>query len=235
MVDVSIITSYIDLILSFIFDHIGAIVAILIVFMGIRSSQRKKRRAQEESDGETPRKKSLREIMAEMEAELNKSADDQDLETEMEIEEDEETEGPPVRPYGEGGSLDSPWQQQETASKRQDTPWSMQESAPEGPVREPEKPLVFPSATLPKQAAATVFASASFGEHAALQGSLPLTRSADMRTEAPPMEVQGDSEESGGNCYFRKKKLNPEAMVDAVVMAEILAKPKALRRAGQRI
>ncbi len=234
MVDVSIITSYIDIILSFIFDHIGIIAGLFIVFMGIRSSQKKKRRAQAENNGETPRPKSLREIMAEMETELNKTDDD-----EIEIEEDIEKEAEPVaeepvsRPYGEEGSLDFPRQQREMASKRKDTPWSMQEPTPEGGGKERVTPPVFPSATAPKQPAVTVFAS--FGENAAAQSSLPLTKSVVMRTEAPPLEVHKDPEEAGGNCRFRKKKLNREDMIDAVVMAEILAKPKALRRTGQRL
>lgn len=229
MVDVSIITSYIDIILAFVFDHIGAIAAIFIVFLGIRSSQKRKRRAQEESDGETPRKKTLRDIMAEMEAELNKTADDYEAEPEAEAE--PEGEGPPIRPYGEQSIPDSPWQQWETTVKRQDAPWSLDEPEPEGPGKNLQKPLIFPAAAAQEPAAD--FAAPSFMEAAPAQSDI-LTGTVDLRTEALPMEVEGVGDEAG-DCRFRKKNLDPETMVDAVVMAEILAKPRALRRAGQRL
>ena len=216
MFDVSVITSYIDIILSYIFDHIGVVAGILIVLMGIRSSQKKKRRAQAENNGETPKAKSLREIMAEMETELNKS-DDND-EVDVDIEEEAEEVEPASRPYGERGSMDSPWQQKETVSKRTDAPWARQEPAPEGPGAERVKPPVLSG----------IAVSAPFGEN-------PLPKGIHMPIEAPPMEVQRDAEECGCNGYFRKKKFNRGELVDAVVMAEILAKPKGLRKAGQRL
>ncbi len=216
MFDVSVITSYIDIILSYIFDHIGIAVGILIVLLSIRSSRKKKRRAQAENNGETPKAKSLREIMAEMETELNK-ADDND-EVDVDIEEEAKEAEPTARPYGEQGSMDSPWQQRETTSKRTDTPWASQAPAPEGPGAERLKPPALPG----------IAASAPFGEN-------PLPKGIHMPIEAPPMEVQRDAEECGGNGYFRKKKFNRGELIDAVVMAEILAKPKSLRKAGQRL
>lgn len=222
MFDASAITSYINIILSFIFDNIGFVIGILIVLFSIRSSLRKKRRAEAENDGETQRKKSLREIMAEIESELNKDEEDNAP----------AEEGPAARPYDEPEPKVSPWQQREKP-KRKDTPWTSMEPAPEGPGEERVKPSVFDTAAAPQQPSVTF--STFVGENSASQHQEPLPEIIDIRIAAPPMEVQEDADECATNGYFRKKKIGPGEMIDAVVMAEILAKPKALRKAGERL
>lgn len=218
MFDVSAITSYINIILSFIFDNIAIIIAVLIVLFSIRSSRRKKRRAEAESRGEVPEKKSFLERMAEMEAELNQeNADDA-----------EETVPPhPYRSAEERGRDIPTWQKQ--PPKRKVSPWDSPEPAPEGPGNDRVKPSIPESSNASWKEVASV--SAYYGENSATQSKIPMPESIDIRVEAPPLAViQLDDDEGEIYGFSLKGKLNRREMADAVVMAEILAKPKALRR-----
>jgi hypothetical protein len=221
MFDVSAITSYIDIIVSFITENTGVFIGILIVIFGIRSSIRKKRRAEAESRGEVPKKKSFLERMAEMEAALDNEGEADDAEGE-------------AAPYpNRNGDVrrgnDSPWQNQQ--SKPKDSPWASSEPAPEGPGNNRVKPSIPPVESPGKQVASV---SAYYGENSATQSKMPIPESIDIRIEAPPLAVIQLDDEEEQNCSFSiKGKLGREKLTDAIVMAEVLAKPKALRRTGR--
>lgn len=225
MFDVSAITSYINTILSFIVDNIAIIIGVLIVIFSIRSSRRKKRRAEAESRGEVPSKKSFMERMAEMEAELNQENAEDD---------EERDEAVPPHPYRtvEERARDIPTLKKQPP-KRKESPWDSQEPAPEGPGNDRVKPSISESSDAPWAEVASV--SAYYGENSMTQSKIPMPESIDIRIAAPPMTVIQLDDDEGEKCGFSLKgKLNRRELADAVVMAEILDKPKALRRAGHR-
>lgn len=227
-------------IIDFLFDHLAAVIAVLVVLSSIVGSiNKKKRAAQEEAETEreagSPRRKSFREMMAEMEAELNK----------------EEGEGEtPEHPYAPSEAhqqkpqgtpspaKESPWAAATPdAPKPRVSPWNSSEEgtsyegtspSPEGLSSEQQAPPLEGIPSFEGVGNEGAVSGGIYGENSTANGIYLPSEGGEL-TAAPTAVATAAVTAAPGNGFANLNQLDLSDLAKAVVMAEIIGKPKALR------
>lgn len=211
----------IEMILVFVIDHIGLVIGILIMAASISSVRKKAKQAREEQEtngqGQQSRPvKSFRDLMAEIEAELE---EDEDWKPWKETTpQAPQTPVPPQRTEAPKGPNIPPLYREESAGRQfppQEGPHPWERSVNRAPVSPKAAPQYSP--VTPKAAPSNI--PVKPGVH---PQSAPL---------AADMNIPDDLTKS--DAIKAKKKTNRPAkrneLVTAVIMSEVLGKPKGLQ------
>lgn len=212
----------INQLISFIVDNIAVITGVLVVLFSMVSSMKKKRRAAEaetEND-EAPRKKSFRDLMAEMEAELDKE-NGEGKETQHPYKPQQAEAADPRRERPAMKREESPWERQPapeltrrqtpSVSRQKESPWNRQPA-----------PAVKPKEALREQSSDEGVSL----EYANFVAATAPPAKDVLQDVTPGMAAQTETA-TGGNIVFPVGNLSD--LAKAVVMSEIIGKPKALR------
>ena len=227
-------------IIDFLFDHMAAVVAVLVVLSSIVGSiNKKKRAAQAEAETEreagAPRRKSFREMMAEMEAELNKEEGEGEAPAHPYAPSEAHQQRPPVTP---SSPKESPWAAAKpVAPKPKDSPWNSSEEggsyegtslSPEGLSSEQQAPPLEGTPSFEGMGNEGAVPGGFYGENSAANGIYLPSEGKDL-TASPAAAATAAVTAAPGNGFTNLNQLGLSDLAKAVVMAEIIGKPKALR------